>query len=208
MTTTIKPIETVAYGRRFRSRLEARYAVFLTTLGLRWEYEPEGFKLPSGWYLPDFCLPDVPDMNGHKGIWIEIKPWRAGACHWGCRGVDPHLDPWADARLREFEELHPGAFFISHGLPEPSGMWSDRFSEWNHPYITGDWDQPGILDSPRDPWFWCVCSCGKTAGAQYEGREERIECDCSANRRNPDVSVFAAAVAAHSARFEHGERHD
>lgn len=25
MTTTIKPIETVAYGRRFRSRIEARF---------------------------------------------------------------------------------------------------------------------------------------------------------------------------------------
>jgi hypothetical protein len=47
-----KPIETEAFGRLFRSRLEARCAVFLEAMGLRWEYEPEGFQLPSGRYLP------------------------------------------------------------------------------------------------------------------------------------------------------------
>lgn len=51
----IKPIETYYNGYRFRSRLEARWAVFFDTLGVKYEYEPEGFALPSGrCYLPDF----------------------------------------------------------------------------------------------------------------------------------------------------------
>ena len=51
----IKAIETVYNGYRFRSRLEARWAVFFDALGVEYEYEPEGFKLPSGkCYLPDF----------------------------------------------------------------------------------------------------------------------------------------------------------
>lgn len=51
----IKPIETVYNGYRFRSRLEARWAVFFDALGVEYEYEPEGFTLPSGEkYLPDF----------------------------------------------------------------------------------------------------------------------------------------------------------
>ena len=51
----IKPIETYYNGYRFRSRLEARWAVFFDALGVKYEYEPEGFKLPSGrMYLPDF----------------------------------------------------------------------------------------------------------------------------------------------------------
>lgn len=51
----IKAIETVYNGYRFRSRLEARWAVFFDALGVKYEYEPEGFELPSGqWYLPDF----------------------------------------------------------------------------------------------------------------------------------------------------------
>ena len=55
MTQAIKPIETLYNGFRFRSRLEARWAVFLDGLGVRYEYEPEGFEIPGvGAYLPDF----------------------------------------------------------------------------------------------------------------------------------------------------------
>lgn len=64
----IKPIQTVCFGYRFRSRLEARWAVCFEKLGLRWEYEQEGFTLPDqSKYLPDFYLPD-------QKIHIEIKP--------------------------------------------------------------------------------------------------------------------------------------
>jgi hypothetical protein len=64
------PIPTRYAGCHFRSRLEARWAVFFDTLGVRWEYEPQGFKI--GWYeqrwmyLPDFYLTDL-------GIWVEVK---------------------------------------------------------------------------------------------------------------------------------------
>lgn len=49
---TIQAIETQYAGCRFRSRLEARWAVFFDTLDIRWEYEPEGFEVP--WRLSDF----------------------------------------------------------------------------------------------------------------------------------------------------------
>jgi len=62
----IKAIETVYNGYRFRSRLEARWAVFFDTLDIEYQYEPEGVKLSSGWYLPDFWLPQ------HR-IWFEVK---------------------------------------------------------------------------------------------------------------------------------------
>lgn len=64
----IQPVETRYKGYRFRSRLEARWAVFFDTLGIKWEYEPEGFDLGAlGWYLPDFWLLDMK-------IWVEVKP--------------------------------------------------------------------------------------------------------------------------------------
>ena len=51
----IKAIETIYDGYKFRSRLEARWAVFFKSLEIKYEYEPEGFMLPSGAkYLPDF----------------------------------------------------------------------------------------------------------------------------------------------------------
>lgn len=63
----IKAIETRYKGYRFRSRLEARWAVFFDALGIQWEYEKEGFDLGKhGWYLPDFWLPSL-------NCWVEIK---------------------------------------------------------------------------------------------------------------------------------------
>lgn len=63
----IKAIETIYKGYRFRSRLEARWAVFFDELGIKWEYEPEGFELEDGtMYLPDFYLTDI-------DAYIEIK---------------------------------------------------------------------------------------------------------------------------------------
>ncbi len=65
---TIKAIETFYKNYHFRSRLEARWAVFFDALGLEWEYEPEGFDLGGGvYYLPDFYLPA-------SNMWVEIKP--------------------------------------------------------------------------------------------------------------------------------------
>lgn len=63
----IKAIETKYRGHLFRSRLEARWAVFFTALGVKWEYEKEGYELPDGTrYLPDFWLP-------HLSLWVEVK---------------------------------------------------------------------------------------------------------------------------------------
>ena len=55
----IRAIDTEYKGYLFRSRLEARWAVFFDELGVRWEYEPEGILLSDGTsYLPDFYLID------------------------------------------------------------------------------------------------------------------------------------------------------
>jgi len=71
----IKAIETRYKGYRFRSRLEARWAVFFDTLGIEWEYEKEGYDLgDAGLYLPDFWLPyQYPLIYPNSGYWIEIK---------------------------------------------------------------------------------------------------------------------------------------
>lgn len=71
---TIKAIETRYKGYRFRSRLEARWAVFFDALGLEWKYEPEGFELQDGTrYLPDFWISFSHPMHSGAGYWIEVK---------------------------------------------------------------------------------------------------------------------------------------
>ena len=67
----LKAIDTKYAGHLFRSRLEARWAVFFDCLGIHWEYEPEGYVLPDGvHYLPDFR---ITTPSGARR-WIEIKP--------------------------------------------------------------------------------------------------------------------------------------
>jgi len=62
----IKAIDTSYKGYKFRSRLEARWAIYFDAIGLEWEYEKEGFEFEDGKrYLPDFYIPDFG--------YIEIK---------------------------------------------------------------------------------------------------------------------------------------
>jgi hypothetical protein len=65
----VKPIPTSYDGYRFRSRLEARWAVFFHTLQIDYRYEPEGWDLEGTWYQPDFWFPE-------QDCWIEVKPSR------------------------------------------------------------------------------------------------------------------------------------
>ena len=70
----IKAIETRYAGCKFRSRLEARWAVFFDHFAIKWEYEYQGYQCThrlthNDWsidagdgtfpYLPDFWFPDL-----------------------------------------------------------------------------------------------------------------------------------------------------
>jgi NTP pyrophosphatase (non-canonical NTP hydrolase) len=68
MKQYIDAIPTEYNGYIFRSRLEARWAVFFDTIGWKYEYEPETFRLDDGrYYLPDFYLPQ-------QDLYVEVKP--------------------------------------------------------------------------------------------------------------------------------------
>jgi hypothetical protein len=67
----LRPIETVYKGYKFRSRLEARWAVLFDALGVKWQYEVEGFQLSDGeCYLPDFKVRSINNLI----YWYEVKP--------------------------------------------------------------------------------------------------------------------------------------
>jgi hypothetical protein len=92
---SIKAIETSYAGCRFRSRLEARWAVFFDRLAIRWQYEPQGYVIGPDYdrrpYLPDFWLPV-------EKLWVEVKGaesdldhrliLNAVIPHWGLPGVE------------------------------------------------------------------------------------------------------------------------
>lgn len=62
---------TIYKGFRFKSRLEARWAVFFDAIGIDWDYERETLKFEPCYsnvhgYLPDFYFPAL-------GIYGEVK---------------------------------------------------------------------------------------------------------------------------------------
>src|ERR1051326_875288 len=103
MSVNIKAIETRYAGYRFRSRLEARWAVYFGASGIKWEYEPEGFNLGGVLYLPDFWLPQV-------SMWAEVKPV----------GLKP--DEWEKCQRLANESLHPVLMLI--GTPGWRSYWA------------------------------------------------------------------------------------
>ena len=117
----IQAIETQYQGCRFRSRLEARWAVFFDAMGIKWEYEKEGYDCRKlGWYLPDFWLPDL-------SVWVEIKAGHSTGeearklfyvvestdCRGGCflTGVPSSVDPMIEVDDKKGERY----FFTGRG---------------------------------------------------------------------------------------------
>lgn len=134
----IKAIETEYRGHLFRSRLEARWAVFFDALGLHWLYEHQGYETPDGPYLPDFFLPK-------PGVIVEVKPVS------GC--VLSH------ARLRFVADALGARAVIANEIPENGDDWgvaSDRSRGvccYPHHYCDSDFHFGDFM--------WCVCPwCG------------------------------------------------
>lgn len=87
----IAPKPTWFNNYYFRSKLEAKWAVFFEYLKIKWTYEPESFMCDDGsQYTPDFFLPDAILRDGTKpvscgrdgvyeaipnGVYVEIKPY-------------------------------------------------------------------------------------------------------------------------------------
>lgn len=67
----MKSLPTTYNGTIFRSRTEARWAVFFTNVGWEWIYENQGYELNSGGlYLPDFEI-TLPNSDRY---FVEVKP--------------------------------------------------------------------------------------------------------------------------------------
>jgi hypothetical protein len=205
----IKAIETQYKGYRFRSRLEARWALYFDDAGIEWDYEPEGFDLgDAGYYLPDFYLPK-------EGKWAEVKAKSLNA----------------NEREKAFAlSSHCGLPVIClNNIPDPEmGLYSDNLVNIEF-YIGAD------SDYSKDCWFandliqfYLDNACGNVEDLtksdsilrdalswdiQYykdkhnekhphhfeNGYVKNLECLTSKNLKR-------SLTKARSARFEHGEK--
>lgn len=62
----MKSKHTFYNGYEFRSRTEARWAVYFDARNIKYEYEPEDYLTEYGRYLPDFWLPEYQ-------VYAEVK---------------------------------------------------------------------------------------------------------------------------------------
>jgi nucleoside 2-deoxyribosyltransferase len=173
----IAPIETVYRGYRFRSRLEARWAVFFDAAEIEWQYEPEGYQLKTGYYLPDFWLPRLE-------AFVEVKPT-----------YEAYLKATPDI-MKELVERsgHRGMFLI--GSPTTD---TDHLATMFEVIMRGD--RPVALPSWWDHCLVCNeiyfgdrCDC---CVSPAQGGFQR---NASGSSR-----LYHALSEAQRARFEHGE---
>lgn len=189
-----RAIETRYKGYRFRSRLEARWAVFFDHIGLQWEYEPEGFELGGGVrYLPDFRI-DAPGFT----VWYEIKP--------RYKTTDAKFEAFKDALGDSDTEF---AFLLSGS---PIDLLN---SGWAVCPRCGTICKHEVYDFGHDIGFNCFpCDCN-TPGGGGHATERGLLSDVTPHKGSVLLShldfamvkrnVTKAANNATGARFEHGE---
>lgn len=173
----IRAIETSYAGCRFRSRLEARWAVFLDHLKITWEYERQGFDLPSGRYLPDFWLPE-------PGTWIEVKGAEATDLEYAKLTDLARAVCAAGHRVQMLTGGIPRRAIVVHGKTLIAAETPIPFWALDAPAQAYDVPPQRFADASLDRWTILD-------GTWQPGPCEQL--------------VNAALTAARSARFEHGQ---
>lgn len=172
----LKAIDTIYDGHRFRSRAEARWAVFFKSFGVAYQYEPQGYRVNGEPYLPDFFLPEL-------NLWLEVK------------GTEPTERERNLLKSLAIETGKSAVLAVGPPKGEPSLMYFDPSIElegfgeaaW---YFAQDRREDTILWLYSDDYGW---SC------LHRGDEASDKCPSLAPR------IAQAYQAAQQARFEHGQ---
>ena len=192
----LKAIQTKYKGYLFRSRLEARWAVFFDACGVAWEYEPEGYDLGGGlYYLPDFLLHGVVGRDAGD-LFVEVK------------GQMTEIDA---LKIRRFVELgmpddgtigkSRTATLIVGNIPCGETMREiEEFVEDEAYAVTGhNWPTKFNFETIDGDYF------AAHPGINHQGKFELFGDDssylCEMNKR----ATERAYRIARQARFEHGE---
>jgi len=186
----IKAINTHYDGHYFRSRLEARWAVFFNAIGVTWEYEPEGFNFDGFNYLPDFWLPK-------EGYYVEVKG--------GTKDVNVKmLQSLADNTCKPVMLVRNIPHHGCCAAYSPSTNIKIFLSHGGQGHLDSGWFHDYGHQNGYDTHI-SQCSCGPLY-TPYE------HCDISPDYRCPfcmsnakSKNLYPAFDKARKARFEHGE---
>ena len=183
----VKAIETFYKGYRFRSRLEARWAVYLDMIGAKYEYEPEGYDLGDGtYYLPDFKIYAGKNAGGRtpEVFFLEVK------------GVPtPEDDQKVKKLSMKFPVLMVGRIY------EGSKDIYTMFSSMDGIYETVNGCAMNSFEYVDGDCYPCILGASTSGGIGLYGP------DWYYSGRDPmdEEKTLSAALGAKQARFEHGE---
>lgn len=173
----LKPIETLYKGYRFRSRLESRWAVFFDSLGIRYEYEKEGYELPSGRYLPDFWLPA-------QQYWIEIKG-----------------QPASYEEITKARELCEASGYNVYIFDDSEIQICDGTFDANSAKAFFKSKDGYVVEDDNYQWVQCLF-CG-IFEIHYSGWANRLSCACKNTKQGRYDLLELAYINARKARFEY-----
>lgn len=174
-----QPIQTEYNGNKFRSRLEARWAVFFNRIGLKFVYEKEGFELGEGKrYLPDFWIPVSEDDDW--GCWIEIKATQA---------TKDELD-----KMYRVVNATKCSGFIIQGNP-----WPREYNITSFYYDNGS-----VFKSTKLKFGWYYSGYEDTSFIAI-GNEELAEGSPETEVIVDDTYLERAFKSARQSQFEHGK---
>lgn len=189
---TPKPIQTAYHGYRFRSRLEARWAVFFDACRVEWEYEPEGYDLGDGlYYLPDFLLHGV-EGRAEGDLYVEVKgkmTEKDANKILRFTGVDP---------LSMELQVPERPLLVVTKIPPGDIGEITNFCGWNSYH-----GQYGVI-----PFSFELIDgddFGAHPGINKNGRFELFGDDCNYLADRDDQATERAFGLARTARFEYGE---
>ena len=224
----LTPIQTRYAGHFFRSRLEARWAVYFDALGITWEYEKEGYDLgEAGWYLPDFWLPEFRCFVEIKGA--ECSDEEAAKCR-ALHEQSGHPVFIAEGQIGDHAWQEFGAYIIDTPVSEKSLFHMSFITGviacpvCGNTYMSMNFAAQPVTSYPLSEAAQFAIQCennhfgflcfglykGRTVGLfrEWIAREHVAPDEYWANdiaKRGGNVSHDAAIAAARSARFEHGE---
>ena len=200
-------VPTLYKGIQFRSRLEARWAIFFDELGIKWDYEPETFQTKYGYYMPDFFLPSI-------NRWFIVKGTKLG-------------DDEAKKVLDLCGLTKATAIIANGSIPEKFDFFDngtqctnfDLLTVWEYEHeecycqdfsSRASWSEHtcsvlgDLIEGGDNGYIPCFCpKCGKF-DFQFEGRYER-NCACVNSDRGyydpPNPKIVRALEKARTAYF-------
>lgn len=189
-----KPIETVYNGYRFRSRLEARWAVFFDAMGIEYQYEPEGFNIGGRYYLPDFYLP-------WWHCYVEIKPDKKTAFDVGARCCIDLFNamPGIITMLCAGDPMTDKMYVFCNDLTDGSGGGPNA---WQIAFLEGaQWEHGGYTKH----WIGIVADGSRGDRTFYTSDWVAADIDNAHGIKSYRSRFDNAKIIARQARFEHGE---